>query len=132
MQALRVLVVEDDTITGMLLGELLKAMGHVVCAIESTEANAVTAAARCRPDLMIVDVHLGDGSGVSAVEEILRSGPVSHVFVTGDIADARALRPDTVIIQKPYREHDLARAIQRAIGRRELERSAPANTASRM
>ena len=81
MQALRVLVVEDDTITGMLLGELLEAMGHVVCAIESTEASAVTAAARCRPDLMIVDVHLGDGSGVSAVEEILRSGPVSHVFV---------------------------------------------------
>ena len=104
MKALRVLVVEDDTITGMLLGELLKAMGYDVCAIESTEANAVTAAARCRPDLMIVDVQLGDGSGVSAVDEILRTGPVSHVFVSGDISGVRALRPGTVMIQKPYRE----------------------------
>ena len=55
MKMLRVLVVEDDTITGMLLGELLTSMGHDVCAIESTQANAVTAAARCRPDLMIVE-----------------------------------------------------------------------------
>ena len=67
MKMLRVLVVEDDTITGILLGELLTSMGYDVCAIESTEANAVTAAARCRPDVMIVDVHLGDGSGVSAM-----------------------------------------------------------------
>jgi CheY-like chemotaxis protein len=116
VKVLRVLVVEDDTITGMLLGELLKAMGFDVCAIETTEATAVTAAARCRPDLMIVDVQLGDGSGVAAVEEILRAGPVSHVFVSGDIAGVQALRPGTVIIQKPYREPDLARAIQRAIG----------------
>ena len=118
MKMIRVLVVEDDTITGMLLGELLTSMGHDVCAIESTEANAVTAAARCRPDLMIVDVRLGDGSGVSAVEEILRTGPVSHVFVSGDISGVQALTPGTVIIQKPYREPELAQAIQRAIGAR--------------
>jgi len=128
---LRVLVVEDDTITGMLLGELLTSMGYDVCGIESTEANAVTAAARCRPDLMIVDVRLGDGSGVSAVEEILRAGPLSHVFVSGDISGVQALTPGTVIIQKPYRELDLAQAIQRAIGRRDVERSAAASTAPR-
>ena len=116
MKALRVLVVEDDTIVGMLLGELLKEMGHDVCAIEATEADAVTSAARCRPDLMIVDVRLGSGSGVSAVEEILRAGPVSHLFVSGDISSVQELRPGTVVIQKPYREPDLAQAIQRAIG----------------
>ena len=60
----------------MLTGELLEQMGYDVCAIESTEADAVAAAVRCRPDLVIVDVLLGDGSGVSAVEEILRAGPV--------------------------------------------------------
>jgi FixJ family two-component response regulator len=65
---------------------------------------------------MIVDVRLGNGSGVSAVEEILRTGPVSHVFVSGDISGVQALTPGTVIIQKPYREPELARAIRRAIG----------------
>jgi hypothetical protein len=51
-------VLRDDRITGMLLDELLKTMGYDVCAIESTEGNAVIAAARCRPDMMIVDVQL--------------------------------------------------------------------------
>jgi two-component system, response regulator PdtaR len=118
MKALRVLVAEDDTIVGMLLGELLKEMGHDVCAVEATEADAVAAAVRCKPDLIIIDVRLGDGSGISAVEEILRTGPVSYMFVSGDTSSARTLRPGTVIIQKPYREPDLANAIQRAIGAR--------------
>ena len=112
MKALRVLVVEDDKITG----ELLEQMGYDVCAIESTEADAVTAAVQYRPDLMIVDVQLGDGSGVSAVEEILRAGPVSHVFVSGDLAGIQALGSGTVVLRKPYRVPDLAQAIERAIG----------------
>jgi CheY-like chemotaxis protein len=114
MKALRVLVAEDDTIVGMLLGELLKEMGHDVCAIEASEADAVAAAIRCKPDLMIIDVRLGDGSGISAVEQILRTVPVSYMFVSGDIASVPALRPGAVIIRKPYREPDLAHAIQRA------------------
>jgi len=44
MRALRVLVVEDNAIIGMLLAEVLAGMGHDVCAIEATEADAVTAA----------------------------------------------------------------------------------------
>lgn len=116
MKALSVLVVEDDAIVGMLLAELLEVMGYDVCAIEVTEADAVAAAIRCRPDLMIVDVQLSNGSGISAVEEILRTGPVSYLFVSGDISSVQALRPGAVIIRKPYREPDLAQAIQRAIG----------------
>jgi DNA-binding response OmpR family regulator len=114
-KALRVLVVEDDAMIGVLLGEMLEDMGYDVCGIEATEADAVTAAARCRPDLMIVDVHLGAGSGVSAIDEIHRAGPVPHVFVSGDIARIRALRPGSIAIQKPYRESELALVIQRAL-----------------
>jgi two-component system, response regulator PdtaR len=116
MKALRVLVVEDDAIIGMLLAEMLEEMGHDICAIEATEAGAVAAAVRFRPNLMIVDMRLGDGSGVAAVEEILRTGPVPHLFVSGDTSSVRALRPGAVVIQKPFRESDLARAIRRTLG----------------
>jgi CheY-like chemotaxis protein len=116
MKALRVLVVEDDFMIGMLLAQMLETMGHDVCAIEATEAEAVTAVVRWRPDLMIVDARLGDGSGVSAVEEILRTGFVPHVFISGDTSRVQALRPGTVMIQKPFLEPDLVRAIQRALG----------------
>jgi two-component system, response regulator PdtaR len=116
MKMLRVLVVEDNALIGMLLAEMLADMGHNVCAIEATETDAVTAAVEYRPDLTIVDEWLGDGSGVSAIEEICRAGPVPHLFVSGDISRVKALRPDAVVIQKPFREVDLAQGIQRALG----------------
>jgi CheY-like chemotaxis protein len=116
MSALRVLVVEDEAVIAMLFAEVLTGMGHDVCAIESTEADAVAAAVRYRPDLMIVDARLGDGSGVSAVEEILRTRFVPHVFVSGDTLRDQALSPGAVVLQKPFVESDLVRAIQRALG----------------
>jgi DNA-binding response OmpR family regulator len=58
MKALRVLVIEDDALIAMLLAELLAAMGHEVCATAYSEAEAVIAAARYDPDLMIVDATL--------------------------------------------------------------------------
>ena len=115
MKAARVLVMEDDRMIGTLLGEMLAGMGHAVCATEATEAGAVTAAGHCRPDLMIVDVHLGSGSGVRATDEILRGGSVPHVFVSGDISDLITHRPGAVAIQKPFRVAELAQAIQRVL-----------------
>ena len=43
------------------------------------------------PDLMIVDVRLRDGSGISAVEEILTAGWIPHVFVSGETSRIQAL-----------------------------------------
>ena len=115
MKAARVLVMEDDLMIGALLGEMLTGMGHTVCATETTEAASVAAAGRCRPDLMIVDVRLGSGSGVRATDDIQRGGSVPHVFVSGDISSLIANRPWAVAIQKPFRIAELAQAIQRVL-----------------
>ncbi|PKU23005.1 response regulator [Telmatospirillum siberiense] len=115
MKALRVLVIEDDAVIGLLLGEMLVEMGHDMCAIAATETAAVIAAGRYDPDLMIVDARLGEGSGLSAVEEIRRTGPIPHLFVSGDASRVRALRPKAVVLQKPFREAELVRAIQRVL-----------------
>jgi DNA-binding response OmpR family regulator len=114
-RALRILVLEDDPTIGMLLAEMLQLLGHVVCAIEATEGDAVTAAAQHRPDLMIVDARLGGGSGVSAVEQILRTGFVPHLFMTGNISRVKALSPHAVLLQKPFHKDELPPAIQRAL-----------------
>ena len=115
MKALRTLVVEDDAMIGGLLAETLEGLGHAVCAVETNVAKAVAAASHWRPDLMIVDVGLGEASGIAAVKEILRSRFVPHVFVTGDTLRGVPLGPDTVLIQKPFRVSDLDQAIQRAL-----------------
>ncbi|HEY4995605.1 MAG TPA: response regulator, partial [Aestuariivirga sp.] len=114
MSGLRVLVVEDNAIIAMLYADLLEEFGHVVCAIETTEAGAVATAARCKPDLMIVDVSLSEGSGMSAVEQILRGGFVPHVFISGDATSVLAIRPDAIVLQKPFVATDLTHAMQRA------------------
>ena len=116
MRTLRILVVEDDPMIGMLIADMLEMMNHEVCAIETSELGAVATAARCKPDLMIVDVRLeGGGSGINAVEEILRTGFVSHFFMSGNIAKVKALRPDAAVLEKPFFEADLVGAIQRAL-----------------
>jgi len=116
MTAARILIVENDVMIGILLAELLREMGYEVCGIACTETEAITAAAQCRPDLMIVDVWLDDGDGVSAIAEILRTGPMPHVFVSGDVAGILAVHPKLKVMQKPFREQELAQAIGRALG----------------
>jgi CheY-like chemotaxis protein len=85
------------------------------CATAATEADAVIAATRHRPDLMIVDARLGGGSGVSAVEEILRAGPVAHLFISGDAEKVQTRQPDAVVVRKPFRKAELARAIDTSL-----------------
>ena len=68
---------EDEAFIAMLYADLLAKMSHVVCAIGTSEGATVAAAARHKPDLIIVDAGLRDDSGMSAVAEMLRSGSVT-------------------------------------------------------
>jgi DNA-binding NtrC family response regulator len=115
MKQLRILVVEDDALLGILLGEILVEMGHRVCAVTGTVAGAVSGAAQHKPELLIVDAWLRDGSGLSAVKKICETGYVPHPFASGDISFIKTQRPDAVMIQKPYHVADLFIAIEQAI-----------------
>jgi two-component system, response regulator PdtaR len=115
MKALRVLVIEDDALIAMLLAEVLKGMGHEVCATAATEGEAVLAAKRHRPDLMIVDAGLGRGSGVSAVEEIERTRRIAHLFISGDAETVRGRKPEALVVRKPFRQAELAGAMAKAL-----------------
>ena len=117
MDALSILVVEDEAIIGMLLSEVLAGMGHRVCAVVASEETAVEAAALHLPDLLIVDAGLAVGDGLSAVESILAARFVPHVFTTGNALKVRQLRPGAVVLEKPFHETDLADAIELALSR---------------
>lgn len=114
MTPLRILIVEDDAMIGWLVGDLMEMMGHKVCAIETSEDGAIAAARQYSPDMMVVDAQLRVGDGVSAVEKILRERFVPHVFVTGDPRGVRELRPDAVLVAKPFTEACLVNAVESA------------------
>jgi DNA-binding response OmpR family regulator len=128
---LRVLLVEDDAMIGELLGEMLEEMGHRVYPVVATQADAVSAAASRRPDLMIVDVGLGTGSGIAAMDEILRAGFVTHLYMSGNVAMFRMLKPNAPVLEKPFYESELEGAISRAIETSEAQRLIHAREARR-
>jgi CheY-like chemotaxis protein len=114
VEGLGIVVVEDDALIAMDLADLLIGMGHTVLAIAQTEREAVAAATRCKPDLMIVDGQLAEGSGIEAMRQILARGYVPHVYMTGDPLRIMGLAPDAVVIAKPFTLSALSSGIARA------------------
>ena len=112
---LRVMIVEDEAVIGLLLKETILGLGHSVCAIVGTEALAVTEAERCQPDLMIVDAGLRVGNGLAAIDIIAKSRHVPHIFITGNGQKVRTLRPGAIVLEKPFFTPDLVDAIERAL-----------------
>jgi CheY-like chemotaxis protein len=110
---LRILLVEDDALIGMLLAELLIGMGHRICATVATEAEAIAAAARQRPQMIIIDIHLAKGNGITAIETICQARPTPHVFMTGGGQDH--IPEDAAVLRKPFWEADLVRALDYAM-----------------
>lgn len=114
----RVLIIEDEAVIAMDLSDLVTAAGHDVCAIEATASGAVAAADRERPDLVLADIQLADGSsGIDAVKQILSSFEVPVIFVTA--FPDRLLtgeRPEpTFLITKPYSPDMVRAAVSQAL-----------------
>lgn len=118
MKRLKVLLVEDDLLIGTLLGELLGELGHHVCALAQTEAEAVAAAAQHGPDLIMLDIMLKQGDGISAMRTIGQTSAVRHVFMTG--TGRHDLPEGAVILQKPFCEPDLLRALEQVFDRTQV------------
>lgn len=78
----RLLVVEDEpTILELLSGSLRFAGFDVVTA--ATGAEAIRAAVRARPDLVLLDVMMPDGDGFDVVRQIRSGGPrIPVIFLT--------------------------------------------------
>lgn len=114
---LRVLVIEDEVIIGMLLAQVLAGMGHEVISVEGTEEGAVSAAARVRPGLILVDEHLRAGSGHGAIERILHDGFIPHVWMSGGRGCRISMTAGVAELQKPFTEQSLGLAIAQVCGR---------------
>ena len=115
MPKLSILIIEDEAIIGMLLSEVLVGMGHSVIGVVGTESAAITLAAEYRPDLLIVDAGLTSGNGISAVDAIIANRFVPHLFTTGNVLKVRLVKPDAIILEKPFHEAELIEAIDIAL-----------------
>jgi response regulator NasT len=82
---IRILLAEDDDNARSLVAELLASLGHIVVAEASNGREAIELARDVVPDVVLLDVHMPDGSGIEAAESITQALPgVAVVLFSGD------------------------------------------------
>ncbi len=82
---IRILVAEDDDNARSLMADLLAALGHVVVSEVASGHAAFESAKDVVPDVVLLDVHMPDGSGIEAAEQITAAVPgVAVVLFSGD------------------------------------------------
>jgi CheY-like chemotaxis protein len=112
------LIIEDEPIISLDLQSIVKEMGHKVAAIATTRDEAVRAARRTEPGLVLADIKLADGSsGIDAVRQILSEVQVPIVFITA--YPERLLtgeRPEpTFLVTKPFVPETVRVAVSQAL-----------------
>ena len=84
---IRVLIAEDDLNARSIMVALLTALGYVIVGEVGTGRGAATLARDVSPDVVLLDVHMPDGSGIEAAEEITQALPgTAVVLFSGDPA----------------------------------------------
>ena len=87
-QAIRVLLVDDHEVVRVGLRTVLgQTQGVTVVGEAGTMADAIQQAQRLKPDVILMDVRLSDGSGVDACREILGAVPETRVIFLTSYAD---------------------------------------------
>ncbi len=114
----RVLVIEDEALIALDLTDMLTRLGHNVVAVADTAGTAIEAAQRHRPDIVLADIQLADGSnGIDAVNSILSEIKLPVIFITA--YPERLLtgeKPEpTWLIPKPFRRETVAAAVSQAL-----------------
>jgi two-component system response regulator DevR len=89
---LRVMLVDDHEVVRDGIRALLEASEDIViCAEAGSVREAVEEAERTRPDVVVMDVRLTDGSGIEATREIRAHRPATQVLMLTSFADDEAL-----------------------------------------
>jgi two-component system, NarL family, response regulator DevR len=91
-QPIRVLLVDDHEVVRQGIRALLLAAGGIVIAGEAGGVReAIEIAESSRPDVVVMDVRLVDGSGIEATREIRAARPQTQVIMLTSFADDEAL-----------------------------------------
>ncbi|MEL7253954.1 MAG: response regulator [Pseudomonadota bacterium] len=114
-----VMIIEDEAVIAMDLEGIVSEMGHRITGVARTETGAIDLFGKKKPDLILSDIQLADGSsGIDAVNNILKDNPdmpvifitaYPEMLLTGDGPEPAFL------ISKPYQPEQVRSAVSQAM-----------------
>jgi CheY-like chemotaxis protein len=113
---MKVLLVEDNLLTSQVTAGLLASRGlYVACACCVGQAMEL-AEKLTRPDVLVVDMYLPDGTGLELVRQLRQrlgwEGIPVVLATAGDLADvAREIRPEDRPLQMLGKPFDVTEAV---------------------
>ncbi|MEM6277131.1 MAG: response regulator [Pseudomonadota bacterium] len=114
-----VMIIEDEAIIAVDLEAMVAEIGHDVTGVAVTRDQAVELGKTKRPDLILADIQLADGSsGIDAVNDLTKElGPVPVIFITAfpERLLTGATDEPAFMISKPYQPNQVRAAVSQAM-----------------
>ncbi len=125
MNRYRVLIVDDEPVIRLDLKAMLESMGHTVVGEADNGETALELARTLQPDLVIADIMMPEMDGIELSKRLAKERIAPVLILTAYSEQAMIEGADQAgvlgYLVKPFREANLAPAIQLAVSRyREL------------
>ena len=121
MERTRVIIADDESLIRMDLREMLTNLGYLVVGEVADGRSAVNQARELRPDIIIMDIKMPDMDGIEAAKTLTeeRIAPVVllSAYSQRDLVQRAREAGVVAYLIKPYREEELAPAIEVALAR---------------
>lgn len=120
MSKAKILVVEDNAIIAFKLRYTLESLDYTVAAGSGSGEDAIEAALKNKPDLILMDINLkGEMDGIEATERIRAEMHVPVIFVTAYSDEAKIRRAKQTLpygyLLKPVQDKELEIAVEIAL-----------------
>ena len=111
------MIADDEVDMRDYLQKVLPRWGHLVVGVAENGTQLASECRKTTPDLVITDLKMPDGDGVTAIEEIWRDQPIRVVVISAypqDIPDWLKGHPLLVsVLIKPIKTADLEPVVSR-------------------
>jgi len=108
------LIIDDNMIVSHAIQKCLESMGFISFDKTWTEAQAVAAADRHNPDLIVIGDEIEAGSALRAAQRIVKKLAVPVLMVTGDLYRARRRVERTCSFEGPFLINQIEEAVKLA------------------
>lgn len=127
MNATKILIVEDNPIVAEDLKTKLVKLGYPSPAIAYSGEKAIELTTTLGPDLLLMDIQLGDGiSGIDTANQLEEQHRIAIIYITAHADDdtvskAKLTRPYGYLI-KPFTENELKSVLEIAVHKQQADK----------